>query len=44
MTSAVSFFDVRDSFQDVKTPKKSTSASTGFKYDSGPRSLASVGL
>ena len=29
MTSAVSFFDVRDSFQDVKTPKTSTSASTG---------------
>ena len=28
MTSAVSFFDVRDSFQDVKTPKTSTSAST----------------
>ena len=29
MTSAVSFFDVRDSFQDVKTPKTSTSASSG---------------
>ena len=28
MTSAVSFFDIRDSFQDVKTPKMSTSAST----------------
>ena len=28
MTSAVSFFDVRDSFQDIKTPKTSTSAST----------------
>ena len=30
MTSAVSFFDVRDSFQDVKTPKTSTSASTEY--------------
>ena len=28
MTSAVSFFDVWDSFQDVKMPKTSTSAST----------------
>ena len=27
MKSAVSFFDVRDSFQDVKMPKTSTSAS-----------------
>ena len=32
MTSAVSFFDVRDSFHDVNTPKMSTSASTGYGF------------
>ena len=38
MTSAVSFFDVRDSFQGVKTPKTSTSASTDIGVQISVRS------